>query len=168
MSISTPIHDFLKAYSAENPVRCHMPGSKRNDFDITEIEGADSLYESTGIIRSSEENAARLFGSGATLFSCGGSTLAIQTMLAAAKAAYPNKTRVAASRFCHRSLVSACTLLGLEIDWILPQSFLSCNVTVKAAEEKITDRTLCLFVQIVDYYGGECVIGDLSLLCRAK
>ena len=168
MSISTPIHDFLKAYSAENPIRCHMPGGKRNDFDITEIEGADSLYESTGIIRSSEENASKLFGSGSTLFSCGGSTLAIQTMLAAAKAAYPNKTRVAASRFCHRSLVSACALLGLEIDWILPQGFLSCNVTVKAAEEKITERTLCLFVQSIDYYGGECDIGDLSLLCRAK
>ena len=168
MSVSTPIHDFLKAYSAENPIRCHMPGSKRNDFDITEIDGADSLYESSGIIRSSEENAAKLFGSGSTLFSCSGSTLAIQTMLAAAKAAYPKKNRVAASRFCHRSLVSACALLGLEIDWILPQSFLSCNVTVKAAEEKITDRTLCLFVQSVDYYGGECDIGDLSLLCKAK
>ena len=168
MSISTPIHDFLKAYSAENPVRCHMPGGKRNDFDITEIEGADSLYESKGIIRSSEENAATLFGSGSTLFSCGGSTLAIQTMLAAAKAAYPTKNRVAASRFCHRSLVSACALLGLEIDWIVPQTVLSCSVTTKAAADKITDRTLCLFVQSIDYYGGECDIGELSLLCKAK
>ena len=168
MSISTPIHDFLKAYSAENPVRCHMPGKKGADYDITEIDGADSLYESAGIIRSSERNASSLFGSGSTLFSCGGSTLAIQTMLAAAKAAYPGKNRVAASRFCHRSLVSACGLLGLEIDWIMPQSFLSCNITVKAAEEKISDRTLCLFVQSIDYYGGECDIGDLSLLCKAK
>ena len=168
MSISTPIHDFLKAYSAENPIRCHMPGGKRNDLDITEIEGADSLYESSGIIRSSEENASKLFGSGSTLFSCGGSTLAIQTMLAAAKAAYPGRTRVAASRFCHRSLVSACALLGLEIDWILPQSFLSCNITVKAAEEKITPSTLCLFVQSIDYYGGECDIEELSLLCKAR
>ena len=168
MSISTPIHDFLGAYSAENPVRCHMPGGKRNDFDITEIDGADSLYESTGIIRSSEENASKLFGSASTLFSCGGSTLAIQTMLGLAKAAYPKKNRVAASRFCHRSLVSACALLGLEIDWIAADSFLSCNVSVKSAEEKINDRTLCLFVQSIDYYGGECDIADLSLLCRAR
>ena len=166
--MNTPIHDFLRTYSVENPVRCHMPGKKGADFDITEIDGADSLYESSGIIRSAEENASSLFGSGATLFSCGGSTLAIQTMLAAAKAAYPGKNRVAASRFCHRSLVSACALLGLEIDWIMPRSFLSCGVTVKAAEEKISDRTLCLFVQSIDYYGGECDIGDLSLLCRAK
>ena len=168
MSISTPVHDFLKAYSAENPVRCHMPGGTRNDFDITEIDGADSLYESTGIIRSSEENASKLFGSASTLFSCGGSTLVIQTMLAAAKAAYPNKNRVAASRFCHRSLVSACALLGLEIDWIAADSFLSCSISVKSAEEKINDRTLCLFVQSIDYYGGECDIADLSLLCKAR
>lgn len=166
--MTTPIHDFLKAYSVENPLRCHMPGGKGNDFDITEIEGADSLYESAGIIRSSEKNASALFDSGSTLFSCGGSTLAIQTMLAAAKAAYPGKTRVAASRFCHRSLVSACALLGLEIDWIMPQSLLSCSVTVKAAEDKISDRTLCLFVQSIDYYGGECDISGLSLLCKAK
>ena len=166
--MTTPIHDFLKAYSKENPIRCHMPGRKRNGFDITEIDGADSLYESMGIIRSSEENASSLFGSGCTLFSCGGSTLAIQTMLAVVKAAYPGKTRVAASRFCHRSLVSACALLGLEIDWIIPQSFLSCSVTAKAAEDKISERTLCLFVQSIDYYGGECDISDLSLLCKAK
>lgn len=166
--MNTPIHDFLRAYSVENPVRCHMPGRKGTDLDITEIDGADSLYESSGIIRSSEENASALFGSGSTLFSCGGSTLAIQTMLASVKAAYPNKNRVAASRFCHRSLVSACALLGLEIDWITPQSFLSCNVSVKEAEKRISDRTLCLFVQSIDYYGGECDIADLSLLCRAK
>ena len=168
MSISTPIHDFLLTYTKENPVRCHMPGGKESLLDITEIEGADSLYESSGIIRSSEENAATLFGSAKTLYSCGGSTLAIQTMLAAAKAAYPDKNRVAASRFCHRSLVSACALLGLEIDWIMPRSFLSCNITTKAAEEKITSDTLCLFLQTIDYYGGECDIEEMSVLCRKK
>ena len=168
MSISTPIHDFLKAYCVESPIRCHMPGGKENPLDITEIDGADSLYESSGIIRSSEETASALFGSAKTLYSCGGSTLAIQTMLAAAKAAYPDKTRVAASRYCHRSLISACALLGLEVDWIMPQAFLSCNITAKEAEEKLTDKTLCLFAQSIDYYGGECDIEELSRLCKAK
>ncbi len=164
--MNTPIHDFLVGYANENPVRCHMPGGKSTPFDITEIEGADSLFECEGIIKESEENAASLFGSAKTLYSCGGSTLAIQTMLALAKASNPSKNRVAASRYCHKSLVSACVLLNLEIDWIKPSSFLSCIVSSDSAEGAITDSTLCVFAQSIDYYGGECDIAALSQICK--
>ncbi len=164
--MNTPIHDFLAGYANENPVRCHMPGGKSTPFDITEIEGADSLFECEGIIKESEENAASLFGSAKTLYSCGGSTLAIQTMLALAKASNPSKNRVAASRYCHKSLVSACILLGLDIDWIKPSSFLSCNVSSDSVERAITDSTLCVFAQSIDYYGGECDIAALSQICK--
>ena len=80
MQISVPIDDFLRSYAGKKPVRCHMPGGKgeNNPFDITEIEGADSLFESSGIIAQSEKNAAKLFGAGKTLYSCGGSTLSVQ------------------------------------------------------------------------------------------
>lgn len=166
--METPIHDFLVSYAKENPVRCHMPGGKEQPFDITEIEGADSLFESGGIIRRSEINAAELFGAGETLFSCGGSTLAIQTMLAAAKALYPNKNRVAASRYCHKSLVSACVLLGFDVDWIKAEEFLSCEISPKNVREAIGEDTLCVFVQSIDYYGGECDIGGISEVCREK
>lgn len=164
----TPIHDFLTAYSAKSPVRCHMPGGKSNPFDITEIEGADSLFESEGIIRSSEEAAARLFGAAKTLFSCGGSTLSIQTMLALAKAYSPRKNRVAASRYCHKSLLAACVLIGLDIDWIYPGEYLSCKVSPDSVKEKITDDTLCVFVQSIDYYGGESDIKGISSVCLEK
>ena len=45
-----------------------MPGHKgcgtlgAEQFDITEVDGADSLYEAEGIIKQSEDNASRLFG----------------------------------------------------------------------------------------------------------
>ena len=45
-----------------------MPGHKGKTFlgceayDITEIKGADALYEADGIIAESEENASALFG----------------------------------------------------------------------------------------------------------
>ena len=166
--METPIHDFLVSYAKENPVRCHMPGGKQNPFDITEIEGADSLFESSGIIRRSEENAAKLFGAGETLFSCGGSTLAIQTMLASAKALYPSKNRVAASRYCHKSVIAACVLLGLEVDWIKADKFLSCEISPKSVMEAIGEDTLCVYVQSVDYYGGECDIEAVSRVCKGK
>lgn len=163
--ISTPIHDFLCGYAEEDPVRCHMPGGKSNPFDITEIDGADSLFESNGIIKQSEDTAAELYGAGKTLFSCGGSTLSIQTMLGIAKSAEPQKNRVIASRYCHKSLISAAVLLGLDIDWIMPDSYLSCQVTPGAVKEKICSDTLCVFVQSIDYYGGECDIKGISAVC---
>lgn len=164
--MKTPIHDFLVKYASQAPVRCHTPGGKDNPFDITEIDGADSLFESSGIIRASEENAAALFGAGKTLYSCGGSTLAIQTMLALAKANNPAKRRVVASRYCHKSLLSGCALLGLDIDWIEPLSFLSCEIAPKAVEGAISDTTLCVFAQSIDYYGGECDIAAVSEVCK--
>lgn len=166
--MTAPIHDFLLNYASRSPIRCHMPGGKTNPLDITEIDGADSLFESQGIIKESEENAASLFGAGKTVYSCGGSTLAIQTMLALAKANDPPKNRVVASRYCHKSLVSACVLLDLEIDWVEPLSFLSCEIAPKSVEGAITDTTLCVFAQSVDYYGGECDLAAISRVCKKR
>ena len=58
--MSTPICDFVRRYTQYEPVRFHMPGHKGvpmlgfEPYDITEIDGADSLYEASGIIRESE------------------------------------------------------------------------------------------------------------------
>ena len=47
----TPIADFVRAYASSDTLRLHMPGHKGAEFlgleklDITEIRGADSLYE---------------------------------------------------------------------------------------------------------------------------
>ena len=66
--MNTPICDFVKNYAEGNALRLHMPGHKGvgplgiEHLDLTEVEGADSLYEAGGIIRRSEENASALFG----------------------------------------------------------------------------------------------------------
>lgn len=166
--MNTPIHDFLQTYAEENTVRCHMPGGKATPFDITEIDGADSLFESGGIIKASETNAAKLYGAADTLFSCGGSTLSVQTMLALAKAYNPGKNRIAASRFCHKSLLTSCILLGLEIDWIYPDEYLSCKIRPQSVKDKINEDTLCVFAQSIDYYGGESDIKGISEVCGEK
>ena len=166
--MNTPIHDFLVGYAESGAVRCHMPGAKGKTypFDITEIGGADSLFESSGIIRQSEENAAQLFRAYKTLYSCGGSTLAIQTMLALAKAFGKGKNRITASRFCHKSFVCTCALLGLEIDWVYPSEYLSAKLDADSVKRKIKSDTAAVFIQSVDYYGGECDISAISRVCR--
>ena len=78
--MNTPICDFVNRYCESDRVRLHMPGHKGKDFlgfekfDITEIDAADSLYHASGIIKDSENNAASLFGTEKTFYSCEGSS----------------------------------------------------------------------------------------------
>lgn len=160
--MKTPIHDFLNSYESKAPLRLHMPGHKGAfSHDITEIFGADSLYESDGIIAQSENNAAALFGSGKTLYSCGGSTLCIQAMLALVRA-QTDKKRIAASRFCHRSVLSAAILCGFEIDWIYPESCLSADISPADVKKAISSETAAVFVTAIDYYGGKCRLAEIK------
>ena len=73
--MNTPIADFVNNYARQEMSRFHMPGHKGAAFlgcetlDITEVKGADSLYEADGIIAESEANAAEIFGTGRTVYS---------------------------------------------------------------------------------------------------
>lgn len=111
-------------------LRLHMPGHNGEaPHDITEIAGADSLYEtdsSRGIIAHSEAIAAKLFGAERTCYSAGGSTLAIQAALAILRA--QGCKTIAAGRCSHRSLVSSAALLGLEVKWLYPKEYPSADV----------------------------------------
>ena len=165
--MNTPIHDFLINYAEKNSVRCHMPGGKgiNNPFDITEIDGADSLFEADGIIHQSEKLAASLFGAGATLYSCGGSTLAIQGMLGTVKQ-LTSKNTIIAGRYSHKSLLTSCILLGLDIKWAYPDEYLSAVISPEEIERLIDEDTAAVFVSSVDYYGREADIAAISEVCH--
>lgn len=138
----TPIHDFLIKNSSARKTRCYMPGHKglENPLDITEITGADSLYDTDasavpGIIAQSEKNASKLFGTVRTLYSCGGSTLAIQTMLALAKQKSKGRDHIIAGRYSHRSFINSCILLGLVPSWVYPEKYLGADISADEIEK---------------------------------
>lgn len=165
--MQTPIHDFLVNYAQSGTVRAHMPGGKGLVYplDITEINGADELYESSGIIRESERNAAWLFGAAEACYSCGGATLAIQAMLAAA-CAVTGKHTIAAGRYSHKSLINSAVLLGLNVTWIYPDRFLGADISPEAVEKAIDGDTAAVFVNSVDYLGGQSDIAAISAVCK--
>ena len=105
--MKTPIYDFVSDYIAKNGARLHMPGHKGSMFlgaeprDITEICGADSLFDADGVISESENNASKLFGTKRTVYSCEGSTLSIKAMLYLAAINRENK-----NGFCSRTQCS--------------------------------------------------------------
>ncbi len=163
MNMTTPIHDFLEKYSKTAPLRLHMPGHNGEvPHDITEIEGADSLFDATetskGIIAKSEKNAAEVFGTDRTCYSCGGSTLAIQAALGILKA--QGCKTIAASRYSHKSLITAATLLRLNIKWLYPEEYLHADVDFGGDALNGADA---VFTTNVDYLGGTCRIPDTKL-----
>ena len=66
------ILDFAREYAGSGVSRFHMPGHKgvrlhgMESVDLTEIKGADSLYEAEGIIAEGERLTSGLYGSAAT------------------------------------------------------------------------------------------------------
>ena len=179
--MKTPIYDFLQKYADSNIMRLHMPGHKGKMFcdplatiypyDITEIKGADSLFEANGIIKESEENASKLFNTIQTVYSTQGSTLCIQTMLVLA--AKPRSTVIAA-RNAHKAFLNTCVLLDLDVSWIYPKSadceetIVSYNYTVEDIEKAIlaAENPSCVYITSPDYYGRMADISAISVLCR--
>ena len=121
--MNTPICDFVNEYINKNAVRLHMPGHKGKallgfeEFDITEISGADSLYEAEGIIKESEQNASKLFGCD-TFYSTEGSSHCIRTMLYLSMLygkEQGKSPKILAGRNAHKTFVSAAALLDINV-----------------------------------------------------
>ena len=122
--MDTPICDFIKEYEAKGTSRLHMPGHKGVPFlgcenrDITEICGADELYEAEGIIAASEKNANALFGFGRTIYGTEGSSQCIRTMLFLALQERKNRTErpvILAARNAHKAFLYSCALLDVDV-----------------------------------------------------
>ena len=178
--MKTPIVDFVNRYNRENGARMHMPGHKGRaqlgfeELDITEISGADSLYEASGIIKESEENASRLFGC-KTFYSTEGSSQCIRAMLYLAYlyAKENNKApTVAALRNVHKTFLSGAALVGLEVDWIYGNgnsSYLSCSVTASEIEDHLAEceeKPAAVYLTSPDYLGNILDIKGISEACE--
>ena len=185
--MKTPIADFVKNYTKSNTKRLHMPGHKGVSFlgcepyDITEIKGADALYEADGIIAESEKNAAGLFGSGRTLFSTEGSSQCIRAILYLALVHYRQKQSgkeqkrpiIVAARNVHKTFIYAAALLDFDIEWLWPEesssSICSCIISpcqVEHALKQCGDRVAAVYVTSPDYLGGQSDVQGMADICH--
>ena len=176
--MKTPICDFVRDYAERDPVRFHMPGHKGNGplarLDITEIRGADTLYPARGILRESEENAARLFGSVRTLYSAEGSSLCVRAMLTLAllrwrEAGNEGRPLVLAGRNAHKTFLAACALLDMDVEWLYGESLLTCRPTgaeVAARLAVLPQRPAAVYLTSPDYLGSCTDLRHLAELCH--
>ncbi len=157
-----PLERALDEYIEKDLSRFHMPGHKGSDcfpdyykYDITEIKGADSLFESAEAIAETEERFAKIYKTGASLLSAGGSTLCIQGMLSTV---LKPKDKIIIARNCHISAVNTMAFLDIDPIWINPRD-------IKAAEkafEKAPDAK-AIYLTSPDYFG---VLSDIEAFAK--
>lgn len=181
--MKTPIYDFVSDYLKKEGSRLHMPGHKGAALlgcearDITEILGADALYEAEGIIAQSEENATGLFGTGKTLFSTEGSSHIIRAMVFLAfqnRRPQAGRPCILAARNVHKSFLFACALVDCDVKWLYPaeeaeNSICACQPTPEAVERALNEGgplPFAVYVTSPDYLGHMADIKAISAVCR--
>lgn len=179
--MKTPIADFCRDYVQSNTTRLHMPGHKgegplgMEHLDLTEIKGADSLYEAEGIIAESEANAASLFGARSTFYSAEGSSQSIKAMCLLACQHWSAKNEGSplflTGRNAHKSFVQASQLIGFDVEWMASEedySLCRCTISPDGLEMQL-ERVLseghpvaAVFVTSPDYLGNVLDIRGLA------
>ena len=184
----TPIYDFVTEYAASDAVRLHMPGHKGQPLlgceirDITEISGADALYEASGIIAESEANATTLFGTRRTFYSTEGSSQCVRAMLELARRWWQEKSDTAkrterpvvvAARNAHKAFLYAAIQLDFDVIWLWPEeenaSLCSCTVTAETLEKVLAgkdDAVAAVYLTSPNYLGGLADISALAAVCH--
>ena len=173
----TPLYDAIRAFSAQGPVRLHIPGHKGKPLPIPELTGAAALDVTelgpTGDLFHGGEpfdSAQRLWAEDFSMDCCqfltGGSTLGLHTALALC--CRPGD-RVLIDRGCHRAVYNALALLDLkpvylERPWLASEGItgpISPSSVAQALEEHPEAKTLC--ITSPTYYG---VLSDLPALAE--
>lgn len=157
-----------------------MPGHKGKgalgfeEYDITEIDGADALYEAQSIIKRSEDNASALFGC-KTLYSTEGSSHCIRAMLwllSQYARECGKKPLILAQRNVHKTFLYACALSDIETEWLYPESdsgYICCTVTAAELDRALTnasEKPIAYYLTSPDYLGNIADIGSISRVCK--
>ena len=185
----TPINDFITEYINSEAVRLHMPGHKGKKLlgceerDITEISGADALYEASGIIGESEANATVLFGTGRTLYSTEGSTQCIKAMLELARRWWQKEKGnsvkdavrpvIVAARNVHKAFLYAVIALDFDVVWLMSEeedpSLCSCVVTPETVKNVLAeqgDKVAAVYLTSPNYLGGIAEVPAVAKVCH--
>ena len=181
MTDNTPLKRALDEYIRQDYARLHMPGHKGASispfgelmaYDVTEVEGTDSLFEDDGPLKELEEIFTRLYDTKGTVMSAGGSTLCIQAML---RMVAKKEGRILAGRNIHAAAVNAMALLGLEPVWVYPNRKQEerligeispdaiRNVLEKEKQAGTLDSLCAIYVTSPDYFG---VMSDIRSIAQ--
>ncbi len=158
------LYRFMKEYVDKENISFHMPGHKMTNiyktygyedfvdkimnYDITEIEGADNLHNPEAVIKESQNEFAKLYGSKESYFLVNGTTSGI---ISAILACTEYGDKIIMARDCHKSVHNAVVLGDLEPIYVYSKVIEEFNVS---GEFLYTD----IEVAIVNNPQAKCVI----------
>lgn len=174
MNNKSSLYNSLLEYKNLERSSFHTPGHKGSFFssydllslDFTELPLTDSLYESSGIIKTAENAVSKLYGSKLTCFSSGGNTLCIQSMI---RLVANSGEKILCDRLVHRSVVSAMALLNIQPIWIKRkisvESGLAEEIDISDLKEKLKENPDAkgLYLTSPSYHG---ILQDISLISK--
>ena len=128
------ISQFLLNHAACEPISFHMPGHKGAaiykengyaefldrimDCDITEIPGADNLFQTEGVIRQTMERYRALYESKESYLLINGSSAGL---IAAILACVPEGGEMILARNCHKSIFNGVSMAGAKPAYAYPE-----------------------------------------------
>jgi len=125
--MNMPINELLYKKINSKVYPFHMPGHKRNsnflfydiiNYDFTELEDTDNLYNANGIIKESLKQISYYFNADESYFLVNGSSGGI---IAAILSCVNENEKVIVSRNCHKSVYNALILSGAVPIYIMPE-----------------------------------------------
>ncbi len=153
--MNTPgITNFLFDHASKRPASFHMPGHKgakfykkngygkfmKNiaDLDITEIPGADNLFQTEGIIEQTQEKYAFICGVEKSYLLINGTS---SGLIASILACVPKGGKLIMARNCHKSVFNALTLGEITPLYAYPDVISQYGISGAVSPEEI-DRLL--------------------------
>lgn len=183
MPIKSPVQDFLLEHAKINPISFHMPGHKGSalyrrcgfgefldnifDCDVTEIRGADNLFQAEGILKEAQERYADLYEVKKSYLQINGSSGAnIASMLTAV----PRGGKVIMARNCHKSCFNALALGDITPVYAYPDIIKEYGISGAVSVDEI-ERLLrenadadAVILPSPNYYG---ICSDIEKIAKA-
>lgn len=175
------ILSFLESHRQKEPVSFHMPGHKNGkifkrlgyaqeeilnpQFDITEIEGADNLFEPEGIIRKTMDKFKKIYESRESFLLINGSS---SGLIASLLAIVPLGGKVIVARNSHKSVFNALELGEMKPAYVYPEKYRDYDIpgeitanSIRKALEENPDASAVILAS-PNYYGITSKISEIS------
>ena len=166
------ISEFLMEHGGMEPVSFHMPGHKGSAFyrnmgydrflrdfpdrDVTEISGADNLFQPEGIISLTMEKYRALYDTKATYLLINGSS---GGLIASILACVRPGGKLIMARNCHKSIFNALSLGHISPVYVHPEEIGDYGIAGAVSPEDIAEAieenpdASCVILPSPNYYG---------------
>lgn len=173
---------FLLKHKDKHPVSFHMPGHKGSaiyrehgygefldhlmDCDITEIPGADNLYQTEGVLKETMERYRKLYGSKESYLLINGSSCGL---IAAVLASVPKGGKLVMARNCHKSIFNALSLGDVAPVYAYPETIEEYGILGAVSPEEVArcldenPEAAAVILPSPNYYG---ICSDVSAIAE--